>query len=249
MEFGKFIAHRGLHGGGIPENSMLAFEKAIAEGLPIELDVRLTKDAKVVVHHDKSLSRMCGADRLIKDMTYDELRHYTLGDTDQHIPLFRDVLKFIDGRVPILVEIKRGHELGILESRTDHLLKQYKGSYAVQSFHPMHLLWFRRHSPETCRGLLVTVADDCEPFENLTSHLGAQPFTWGISAPDFISCDVELLSDKVVSYTERTKRGLFVWTVNSEERYLKARDVCKTLICEGSPEGFDFMKYRQGRQE
>lgn len=85
MEFGKFIAHRGLHGGGIPENSMLAFEKAIAEGLPIELDVWLTKDAKVVVHHDKSLSRMCGADRLIKDMTYDELRHYTLGGTDQRI--------------------------------------------------------------------------------------------------------------------------------------------------------------------
>lgn len=243
MEFGKFIAHRGLHGGGIPENSMLAFEKAIEAGLPIELDVRLTKDAKVVVHHDKSISRMCGIDRRIKDMTYEELKQYTLAGTDQHIPLFRDVLRFIGGRVPLLVEIKRGHELGILERRTDHLLRHYKGEFAIQSFHPMHVLWFRLHSPKTCRGLLVTVADDCEPFENLTSHLGAQPCVWGISAPDFISCDVELLSDKVVNYTKRTNKDLFVWTVNSEERYRKARDVSKTLICEKSDDGFDFTKY------
>lgn len=242
MDFGKFIAHRGLHGGGVPENSMQAFEKAIKAGLPIELDVRLTKDAKVVVHHDKSINRLCGTDKLIKDMTYGEIQEYTLADTDQHIPLFRDVLKFVGGRVPLLVEIKRGHELGVLESRTDHLLRQYKGAYAVQSFHPMHVLWFRLHSPKTFRGLLVTVADDCEPFENLTSHIGAQPCFWGISAPDFISCDAELLSDKVVSYTRRKNKDLFVWTVNSAQRYLKAKDVCKTLICENS-DSFDFTKY------
>ncbi|MBR6045849.1 MAG: glycerophosphodiester phosphodiesterase [Ruminococcus sp.] len=247
MEFGKFIAHRGLHGNGVPENSMLAYQLAIDAGLPIELDVRLTKDAKVVVHHDKTLNRMCGVDKYIKDMTYDEIKEYTLAGTDQHIPLFKDVLKFVNGRVPLLVEIKRGHELGVLEKRTDHLLKQYKGEYAVQSFHPMHMLWFRLHSPKTYCGLLVTVADDCEPFENISSHLGAQPFMWGFSNPDFISCDIELLSDKVVDYVRRTKRELFAWTINSEEYYNKAKDVCKTLISEKSEDGFDFTKYIPGK--
>lgn len=242
LEFGRFIAHRGLHGDGVPENSMLAFQKAIDAGLPIELDVRLTKDARVVVHHDKWLSRMCGVDKRINELTYEELKELSLAGTDQHIPLFRDVLKFVDGRVPLLVEIKRGHELGVLERRTDHLLKQYKGRYAVQSFHPLHMLWFKLHSPKTYRGLLVTVADDCEPFENISSHVGAQTYSWWISSPDFISCDIELLSDKVVNYVRKRNKDLFAWTINSEEYYNKAKDVCKTLICEKSPDGFDFTK-------
>ena len=62
MDFGKYIAHRGLHDikKGIPENSMKAFEEAIKKGVAIELDVRLSKDGRVVVFHDKPLKRMCG---------------------------------------------------------------------------------------------------------------------------------------------------------------------------------------------
>lgn len=240
MDFGKHIAHRGLHGGGVPENSMTAFKKAIELGLPIELDVRLTKDAKVVVLHDMRLKRMCGADVRVCDLTYDELMKYTLAETDEHIPLFKDVLKLVDGRVPLLVELKKGHPLGKLENRTYHLLKQYKGEYAVQSFHPLIMFWFRLHAPEIYRGILVTVADDCEFFENISSHLGAQPFTWRFSKPDFVSCDVELLSDKVAEVVKKMKADLYSWTINSDVLYRKAAKYSKTLICERSDDGFDF---------
>ena len=53
-------AHRGLHGNGIPENSLAAFELACQKGYGIELDVQLSRDGEVMVFHDYSLERMTG---------------------------------------------------------------------------------------------------------------------------------------------------------------------------------------------
>ena len=71
----KPIAHRGLHNKelNIPENSISAFKEAIAKGLPIELDVHLLKDGKLVVFHDDNLNRMTGLNKKIKDCNYDEI--------------------------------------------------------------------------------------------------------------------------------------------------------------------------------
>lgn len=60
----KYYAHRGFHGEeGIPENSMAAFKKAKGSGYGIELDVQLTKDGVMVVHHDYDLKRTCGVNK------------------------------------------------------------------------------------------------------------------------------------------------------------------------------------------
>ena len=65
-------AHRGLHEKdlSVPENSMAGFKAAVEAGYGIEFDLQLTKDKKVVVHHDRSLKRVCGADVSIGDLTY-----------------------------------------------------------------------------------------------------------------------------------------------------------------------------------
>ena len=62
FEKNRYFAHRGLHGDGIPENSLAAFRRACEAGYGIELDVHLTADEKLVVFHDDTLSRMCGTD-------------------------------------------------------------------------------------------------------------------------------------------------------------------------------------------
>ena len=54
------FAHRGLWNETLPENSMGAFENAVAHGYGIELDVHLSSDGKVMVFHDDTLTRMCG---------------------------------------------------------------------------------------------------------------------------------------------------------------------------------------------
>lgn len=152
----NLIAHRGYHNNkkGIPENSVLAFKKAIDNNYLIELDVRLTKDKKLVVFHDGNLKRVCGVNKSVKDLTYKELLKYNLFDTTQKVPLFSDVIKLVNGRVPILIETKYHNRYGVLEKILINELSNYKGLYAIQSFYPMSLLWLKRNTKDIPIGLL-----------------------------------------------------------------------------------------------
>ena len=87
------IAHRGFHdnSGPAPENSMAAFRKAVEMGYGIELDIRETSDGLMVVSHDDSLKRSAGIDRNISDMKWSELKDICLFQSNEHIPLFKDV--------------------------------------------------------------------------------------------------------------------------------------------------------------
>ena len=90
------IAHRGAFNNiDIPENSLLAFKKAIDMKWDIELDVQLTKDNVLVVFHDEDLKRMTGISKKICDVDYSELQNYHLLDTKESIPTFLEVLKLI----------------------------------------------------------------------------------------------------------------------------------------------------------
>ena len=73
------IAHRGIHNNlNIPENSIKAFKRALDKNIPIEIDIHLTKDNKLVVFHDKNLFRMTGVNKLIRKCNYNELKELRL---------------------------------------------------------------------------------------------------------------------------------------------------------------------------
>ena len=103
-----YIAHRGYfnNAGECPENSLGAFQKAVENGFGIELDVQLTSDKRLVVFHDDSLLRMCKVDKKVRDCTYEELQQYRLASSNEKIPLFVDVLKLVNGAVPLIIEVK-----------------------------------------------------------------------------------------------------------------------------------------------
>ena len=105
-------AHRGLHteDGSVPENSLPAFRAAAEAGYAVEMDVHLTADDRLVVFHDDTLERMCGVQGVIDDFTLAELRALRLGKTDCVIPTFAEALEALGGRVPLLLEVKRGHD-------------------------------------------------------------------------------------------------------------------------------------------
>lgn len=93
-DFSAFLkydyAHRGLHDkdNGVPENSLKAFSLAAVCGFGIELDLQLTKDNRVVVHHDDSILRTCGVDKRISQMTWEELSGYKLTGSQEGVPCF-----------------------------------------------------------------------------------------------------------------------------------------------------------------
>ena len=99
----RLFAHRGLYGGNIPENSLPAFERAVEAGCGIELDVRLTRDGQVVVCHDDSLLRMCGAEARVRDLTLAELKRLRLKESGETVPTLAEALARVDRRVPLLV--------------------------------------------------------------------------------------------------------------------------------------------------
>jgi len=154
---GRNIAHRGLFtpDQSIPENSLPAFARAADAGYGVELDVQLSRDGRVVVFHDDTLARICGDERRVDEVDFDELETLRLCNTDERIPLFSEVLDVIGGRVPIIVELKNGHCNAELCEKTLEYLKNYNGETCIESFNPMIVAWFSRHAPKIFRGQLA----------------------------------------------------------------------------------------------
>lgn len=217
------FAHRGLFtpNQSIPENSIPAFSRAVSEGYGIELDIQLTKDEQVVVFHDHTLSRMCGIDLPVCEMTYRELQSICLGHTSETIPLFQDVLQLVNGRVPLLVEIK----LPCLNTRTcqlaDELLKDYAGDYCIESFNPLALRWYKKHRKQVVRGQLS--ANLTKPVAEggyFLSFLVKYLLLNFLGRPDFIAyCykdrhNVSFLLNKCLYHAPT-----FAWTVRSEDAF------------------------------
>lgn len=149
------FAHRGLHDGraGRPENSLAAFAAAVADGYGIELDVQAAADGQAMVFHDWSLVRMTGADGGIRDHDASVLSGLRLQQSRQMIPTLAQVLELIAGRSPVIVEIKSApDQLGAAEEAAFRVLETYNGPFAVTSFNPRSLAWFRNRAPSWPRG-------------------------------------------------------------------------------------------------
>ncbi len=219
-------AHRGLHSRGIPENSMSAFIEAASRGYGIELDIQLSRDGKVVVFHDSSLYRMCKLNKKVSDLTYAELSELRLGDSDEQIPLFSEVLERIAGIVPLLIEFKGVDADTSLCEKAFTLLDSYTGPFCVESFNPMIIRYIRQHRPEFIRGQLITILSKND-FEGpaiirfMLSHMLLNV----LSRPHFIAYDLH----KKPSFGIRIASSIlgakkFAWTIRSVPDYLALKE-------------------------
>ena len=220
-------AHRGLHDNvsDAPENSLRAFQKAVDAGYGIELDIQMSKDGIPVVFHDFTLKRICGASGKVIDYTFEELQQFSLCGTDQRIPRFEDVLKLVDGRVPLIVEFKiELADLSICPA-ADRLLSNYKGMYCMESFNPLGVLWYRRHRKNIVRGQLSDAfLKEGEYTGVLYFLLQNLLFNW-LGKPDFVAYNhryPNILARKLC-------RGLYhntaaAWTIKSQEQLEAAKE-------------------------
>lgn len=228
----NLIAHRGLHNidKGIPENSIKAFKEAIKNNYIIELDIHLLKDNNIVVFHDDLLSRTTGINKKIKDTTYEEIKNIKLQNTNNYIPLFKDVLKLINGKVPIIIEFKYDVKCGKLEKEAMKILKNYKGKYVVKSFNPFSVIWFKKNYPDVMRGQLSY--DFKGKKMNVISKFICKKMLLNIiSKPDFISYGVNSLPNKKIEKYRKNKLVLG-WTIKTKKDLEKAKKYCDNYICE-----------------
>ena len=232
---GRYYAHRGLHDNKseAPENSMAAFRKAVDAGYGIELDVQLTKDRIPVVFHDESLKRVCGVDGNVRDYTFEELQQFTLCKSEERIPLFSDFLKLVDGKVPLIIEIKIHENANTVCSKADELIREYKGVYCIESFHPLAVNWYRKHRPEVIRGQLSSNFNEKGKRETPAMFLVHYLLLNFLAKPDFIAYDHLHKKNLSRLICKNLYKALSVaWTIKSQKQLDDSKDDFSLFIFE-----------------
>ena len=218
-----FYAHRGLFNNesDAPENSLAAFGKAVDAGYGMELDVQLTKDDKLVVFHDATLKRMCGVEGKVWEYTLEELKRFHLANYKEKIPTFEEVLNLVDGRTPLIVEYKMDRPLTKVCALGDELLKNYKGTYCIESFHPYALMWYKKHRPDVMRGQLsgnlraFAKTPKMKVMYTVVTYLLSNILT----RPDFIAYDHEHVGNISRKVCKLLGALSVTYTIKSEQRY------------------------------
>lgn len=221
-------AHRGLHEDdfSVPENSLAAFRAAVKAGYGIEWDLQLTKDKKVVVHHDRSILRTCGTDISIGDLTYKELMQYPLYNTKEHIPLFTEALEIVGGRVPLIIELKGYDSIDMLCSLVWEILKDYAGPYCIESFDPRIVRWFKKYHPYVLRGQLMAkfTGKEKEVGNAFNAILARNLWTNFLTRPHFEAYDLHARQNISHRFAcDRLKMQEASWTIRTAKDY----EICK----------------------
>ena len=223
------IAHRGLWGNSIVENSVNAYKNATEKGYPIEIDVYLTKDGEVVSFHDANLKRMTGEDAFIYDKTLGELKELSFLGTEEKIPTLKEALAICKNKSPLLIEIKNQPNGEVVE-KTLEVLKDYDGDYAIQSFNPLYLRKVKKLAPFVLRGILATKRKSHlkkeKPINRFIIKNMALNF---LIKPDFISFNYEGLPLKKC---KTKRRPVLAWTVTSKDIQDKIAPYCDNIIFE-----------------
>ncbi|MGO5044014.1 glycerophosphodiester phosphodiesterase family protein [Bifidobacterium animalis] len=153
----------------------------------------------------------------------------------QHVPLLEDVLRVVDGRVPIIVEFKfenyrtwddRDEEL--MQTAAD-LLDTYQGLYVVESFNPAAMNWYKREHPDVCRGQL---AEDTAFTANPMLWMGGKLMFNEISRPDFVAYDFKNGDGAMLRFVRRMGAMAVAWTVRTSDELAGAQPYFDRFIFE-----------------
>jgi glycerophosphoryl diester phosphodiesterase len=204
------FAHRGLHAGtAFPENSLIAFAAALEAGAGIECDLRLTADNQIIVFHDADAWRLCASPLRIADSTHKELSRLRLGEGP--IPTLASLFALVDGRVPLLLEVKVDGDIWRWVPALRLALDGYGGPLGVMSFDARLPRLLQTNLPGVRRGLVVR--DSLHPAKRWLA-------LW-LASPNFLAVDVAALGKPWVARA-RTRMPVYTWTVRTPEQRAQA---------------------------
>ncbi len=203
-------AHRG-YSSRYPENTLLAFEKAIEIGADyVELDVRLSKDGVLVVSHDASLERCGKSDLRTNKNTLAELQKVNLGQ-GQTIPTLEDVLRLCKGNVGIHLEIK---EFG-LSQMIGRMIREHRmiDDVIISSFKYVELLRIKDFIPD----ILCAITEPSESYEGASPTIIEDTFLYKarMCKAAGIHVNQSYLTEDLVENAHEAGLYLDVWNVDS----------------------------------
>lgn len=216
----RIIIHRGKLTSKEIENTIPAFIKSIEKGYAVELDVRLLKDKTIVVFHDCTLKRMLGISKQIENYDYEELKNFKINDR-YIIPTLNLVLSLINGKIPVVIDVKGNSKDYELEKQLLKVLNNYEGIVYIQSFNVSSLNWLWKKNKNFSYGLIIL------------NYLHLKLFSkyWIKFRCNFISCQIHSLKNKKTQKLRKNKK-LFGWTIVKKEEVMEYASYCDKLICE-----------------
>jgi glycerophosphoryl diester phosphodiesterase len=240
--FLKPIAHRGLHeaSAGRVENTLPAFEAALAKGYGIECDVLAAACKTPVVFHDDTLDRLTLETGPVAAHDAAALKAIAFRSGTAPMPELSELLALVAGRQPLLVEIKsdwRPADRAFLQN-VAALVAGYNGPLAVMSFDPAVMAIMRELAADVPRGIVSGRIDADEEWRGVLGPDRALALTHLLesraAAPDFYAYQADALPTPVARYVREVQAlPLFAWTVRSANDWSRAARWADAPIFEG----------------
>lgn len=232
MAYPLVISHR-TNMGTMPENTLAGIDAALADGVDgVEVDVRATRDGRMMLLHDATLKRTTGDARVLVDVRADELAEVrTLparGVGPQPIPSLADALDRVASRTILVIEVK---QRGIAEAvAADVRAVAAAGWCWIWAFDPEVGIACRASLPEVPVGLNLSpgslgrygYADD--PL--------ALAVRQGFAA---LSMSHDLVNEATVRAAHRRGLAVYTWTVDEPSDLSRVRDAGVDAICSNFP--------------
>jgi len=241
----RIAAHRG--GAALwPENSLLAFESAIALGSDLlELDVHLTRDRAIAVIHDATVERTTDGTGSVASLTGADLRRLRLRGpaatlTAEHVPTLDEVFAAAAASpapVGLLVEVK-GPAAGVRYDGLEELILAalaragLQARATVMAFNPEVIARVRALAPRARTTLLVS--------HGAVERAGARPeqtVDWAVAAGvTDLGLEHTLVDERVVATARAASLALGVWTVNDPTAIRRMLDLGVDIVTTDRPD-------------
>ncbi len=240
------IAHRGLHNDhvGVLENTLSAFQRAMEKGYGVETDLQESADGVPMVFHDATLDRLTEGMGRVSAFSATELKRIRYRTSADDVWSLDNLLDFVAGRAPLLLEIKRESADGAerFAARIANSLKSYVGPAAVMSFEPGIVAAFRAFSPQTPRGLVAMrfKRNEWPYLSALERFRRTHLLSYNVVRPDFIAYNwLDLPAAGPTFARNILKLPMFVWTVSDPDVLNRTVQDADNIIFEGfNPDGW-----------
>jgi glycerophosphoryl diester phosphodiesterase len=222
------IAHRGLHdkASGVIENTLQAAEAAIARGYAIECDVQLSSDGEAFVFHDETLDRLTDASGRFAAMSAAEVAKVRIRGADEPPPAFAAFLAAVDGRTPVICELKSAFDGDWrIADRVAALAAAYDGPLAFKSFDHDLVAYLRLRRPRMRQGrpcpigMVAQASYDGPDWARLGAEQKRDWTEFGHfdrARPDFLSWNVDDLPHKIPFLVKQLAGApVMAWTVRT----------------------------------
>ena len=251
------FAHRGYHSRcligskkSIPENSLGAFRLAIENNLSIEMDIHLTKDLEIIVFHDFFLGRLTTKTGFVSSKNSNFIKQAKLCNNET-VPTIEDALNLIDGRVPILLEIKFSKHLKknleVFTRVLEKKLEGYNGDVALMSFSLDIIKYIKKRNLFGRIPLGLTTS--FPTIESLDNKIKNNKIENEIISNKlhFISQNWKGINNSRIKRLKKLGIAILSWTITSEEIERSLEGLVDNITFEGYEPDLRYWRYLKRR--